>query len=130
MTRSPSSADTNLFGEELPRIGAPLFVERWSNKRAFDIGVLTGRGLTAQRVCDRLGDGATPNMITAMWSHWGHHVTSSQHTYAAVPVPLSGIHRTMIDAEAQRRKMDIQDLCRAVLEATARDDMWRAILDA
>lgn len=122
--------DRNLFGEELPRVGAPLFVERWSNRRAFEIGVLTGRGLTAQRICDRLNDGVTPNMITAMWSHWGHHSSADHHTYAAVPVPLSGIHRTMIDAEAERRRMDIQELCQAVLETTARDNMWKAILDA
>lgn len=121
--------DTNLFGEELPRMGAPLFAERWSNKRAFDIGVLTGRGLTAQRVCDRLADGVTPNMITAMWSHWGHHAISSHHTYAAVPVPLSGIHRTMIDAEAERRRMDIQEICRAVMENVAKDQLWSAVLD-
>jgi len=120
--------DTNLFGEELPRLGAPLFAERWSNKRAFWIGVHTGRGLTAQRICDRLADGVQPNMITAMWSHWEYSVTTTEHTYAAVPVPLSGIHRTMIDAEAERRGMDIQDLCQAILETTARDDIFKAIL--
>lgn len=121
--------DQNLFGEELPRLGAPLFAERWSNRRAFDIGVMTGRGLTAQRICDRLGDGVMPNMITGMWSFWGHTSDASHHTYAAVSVPLSGIHRTMIDAEAERRGMDIQEICQAVLETTARDDMWKAILE-
>lgn len=121
--------DTNLFGEPLPRLGAPLFAERWSNRKAFWIGLYVGRGLTAQRVCDRLNDGVTPNMITAMTSFWGYATDAGHHTYAPVPVPLSGIHRTMIDAEAERRKMDMQDICRAVLETTARDDMWRAILD-
>lgn len=120
--------DTNLFGEELPRLGAPLFSERWSNRRAFWIGVYTGRGLTAQRICDRLADGVQPNMITAMWSHWEYSVTTTEHTYAAVPVPLSGIHRTMIDAEAERRGMDIQELSQAILETTARDDIFKAIL--
>jgi hypothetical protein len=124
------SGDTNLWGEELPRLGAPLFAERWSNKRAFDIGVMTGRGLTAQRICDRLGDGVMPNMITGMWSFWGYHTNTSHHTYAAVPVPLSGIHRTMIDAEAERRRMDIQDICQAVMENVARDALWSAVLDA
>lgn len=123
------TGDTNLFGEELPRMGAPLFAERWSNKRAFDIGVLTGRGLTAQRICDRLADGVTPNMITAMWSHWGHLAGSNHHTYAAIPVALSGIHRTMIDEEAARRRMDIQDICQAVMETVAKEDLWKAILE-
>lgn len=122
------TADTNLFGEELPRLGAPLFSEKWTNRKAFWIGVYTGRGLTAQRICDRLADGVQPNMITAMWSHWEYSVTTTEHTYAAVPVPLSGIHRTMIDAEAERRGMDIQDLCQAILETTARDDIFKAIL--
>lgn len=123
------TGDTNLFGEELPRLGAPLFAERWSNKRAFDIGVLTGRGLTAQRICDRLADGVTPNMITAMWSHWGHHSTETEHTYAPVRIALSGIHRTQIDEEAERRKMDMADLCRAVMETVAKEQLWKAILE-
>lgn len=121
--------DTNLFGEPLPRIGAPLFAERWSNKRAFEIGLLTGRGLTAQRVCDRLSDGVTPNMITAMWSHWGYHSPETDHTYAPVRIALSGVHRTKIDAEAQSRGMDMSDLCRAVMETVARENLWKAVLE-
>ena len=122
--------DTNLFGEQLPRLGAPLFKERWSNQRAFMIGVYTGQGLTAQRICDRLGDGVMPNMITAMTSHWGYHSPETEHTYAAVRIALSGIHRTRIDAEAERRNMDMADLCAKVLTQIARDDLFKAILDA
>lgn len=122
--------DTNLFGEPLPRVGAPLFKERWSNQRAFMIGVYTGQGLTAQRICDRLGDGVLPNMITAMTSHWGYHSPETEHTYAAVRIGLSGIHRTRIDAEAERRNMDMADICRAVMETVARESLWKAILDA
>jgi len=122
--------DTNLFGEPLPRLGAPLFAERWSNRKAFWIGVYTGRGLTAQRVCDRLADGVTPNVITKMTSEWGYHQDAGPHTYAAVPVPLSGIHRTAIDVEAERRNMDIQDICRAVMETVAKERLWSAVLDA
>lgn len=121
--------DSNLFGEPLPRLGAPLFKERWSNQRAFWIGVYTGQGLTAQRICDRLNDGAQPNMITAMTSFWGYQSKETDHTYAPVRIALSGIHRTKIDAEAERRGMDISDICRAVMETTARDDMWKAILE-
>lgn len=124
------TSDTNLFGEDLPRVGAPLFKERWSNQRAFMIGVYTGQGLTAQRICDRLGDGVLPNMITAMTSHWGYHSPETEHTYAAVRIALSGIHRTRIDAEAERRSMDMSDLCRAVMETVARENLWKAVLDA
>lgn len=122
--------DTNLFGEPLPRLGAPLFGEKWDNKKCFWIGVHTARGLTAQSVCAKLNDGATPNMITAMWSHWGYAASVGHHTYAAVPVPLSGIHRTMIDAEAERRGIDLQDLCRTVLENVAKDQLFAAIIDS
>lgn len=122
------TGDTNLFGEELPRVGAPLFAERWSNEKAFWIGVYTGQGLTAASICARYKDGSQPNMITAMWSSWGYAAKESHHTYAAVPVALSGIHRTMIDAEAERRGMDIQELSQAILETTARDDIFKAIL--
>jgi len=118
-----------MFGRDPERIGHPLWVEKWSNRKAFWIGVHTGRGLTAQRICDRLADGVQPNMITAMWSHWEYSVTTTEHTYAAVPVPLSGIHRTMIDAEAERRGMDIQDICQAVMETVSREELWKAVLE-
>lgn len=121
--------DTNLFGEELPRLGAPLFAERWSNRKAFWIGVYTGRGLTAHRICDRLADGVTPNVISKMTSEWGYYPDAGLHTYAAVPVPLSGIHRTIIDAEAERRGMDIQDICQAVMETVSREELWKAVLE-
>jgi hypothetical protein len=122
--------DRNLFGEELPRVGAPLFKEIWTNRKSFWIGVYTGQGLTATSITRRYEDGSTPNMITAMWSQWEYSSGETQHTYAAVPVPLSGIHRTMIDAEAERRNMDMQDICRAVLETVAKENLWKALLDA
>lgn len=122
--------DTNLFGEPLPRVGAPLFAERWTNRKAFWIGVYTGQGLTAQRICDRLADGAQPNMITAMTSFWGYQSKETDHTYAPVRIALSGIHRSKIDAEAERRGMDISDLCAKVMTQVARDDLFKAILDA
>ncbi|MGV8950096.1 MAG: hypothetical protein ACOH2M_03260 [Cypionkella sp.] len=121
--------DSNLFGEPLARVGAPLFRERWSNQRAFWIGVYTGQGLTAQRVCDRLNDGAQPNMITAMTSFWGYQSKETDHTYAPVRIALSGIHRTKIDAEAERRGMDISEISRAVMETVAREELWKAVLD-
>lgn len=120
--------DTNLFGDPLPRLGAPLFSERWSNRKAFWIGVYTGQGLTAQRICDRLNDGATPNMITAMTSFWGYQSKETGHTYAPVRIALSGIHRTRIDAEAERRGMEIAELCRAVMESVARDNLWKRVI--
>lgn len=118
-----------MFGRDDERIGHPLWVEKWSNRKAFEIGLMTGRGLTAQRICDRLNDGVTPNMITAMWSHWGHQSRETDHTYAAVPVTLSGIHRTKIDAEAADRGMDMSEICRAVMETVARENLWKAILE-
>lgn len=129
MTQSRSDPDTNLFGEELPRLGAPLFSERWSNRKSFWIGVYTGQGLTAKRICDRYKDGSTPNMITAMWSDWEYAGRETQHTYAAVPVPLSGIHRTLIDTEAAARGTEMVDLCQAVLETVAKENLWKAILE-
>lgn len=121
--------DTNLFGEELPRLGAPLFKEIWTNRKSFWIGVYTGQGLTAKRICDRYNDGSVPNMITAMWSNWEYASGESQHTYAAVPVPLSGIHRTLIDTEAEARGMEMGEICAAVMETVARENLWKAVLE-
>lgn len=121
--------DSNLFGEPLPRVGAPLFAERWSNRKAFWIGVYTGQGLTAQRICSRLADGATPNMITAMTSFWGYQSKETDHTYAPVRIALSGVHRSKIDEEAERRGVGMSEICRAVMETVARENLWKAILE-
>lgn len=121
--------DTNLFGEPLPRLGAPLFKEVWSNEKAFWIGVYTGQGLTAASICRRYKDGLHPNMVTAMWSSWGYHSPEAEHTYAPVRIALSGIHRTQIDAEAESRGMDMAEICRAVMETVARENLFKAVLE-
>lgn len=127
--RRAVTSDTNLFGEELPRMGAPLFKEIWTNRKSFWIGVYTGQGLTAASICRRYSDGSTPNMITAMWSQWEYAAGETQHTYAAVPVSLSGIHRTMIDTEAEARGMHMGEIVQAVMETVAKENLWKALLD-
>lgn len=123
--------DTTLFGEPLPRLGAPLFAERWSNRKAFWIGVYAGQRLSASAICTRLADGITPNAVTAMLSQWGFTICDDdQHSYAHVAVRLTGKDRTKIDREALRRGANMADLCQQVLERVARDDLWRAVLDA
>lgn len=123
--------DTDLFGEPLPRLGAPLFEPRWGNDRAFWIGVFAERGLSVPAICDWLNDGIPPNSITGMMSQWGYKLPAElPHSYAHVRVPLSAKDRTRIAAEAKSRDLDMPELCGRVLEAMARDNLWRAILDA
>jgi hypothetical protein len=123
--------DTNLFGEPLPRLGAPLFEPRWGNDKAFWIGVYAGQGLSVPAICDRLNDGITPNSITGMMSQWGYRLPPElPHSYGPVRVMLSAKDRTRIAAEAKARDLDMSELCGRVLEAMARDNLWRAILDA
>jgi hypothetical protein len=123
--------NTNLFGEPLPRLGAPLFAERWSNRKAFWIGVYAGQGLSAPAICQALADGIQPNTVTGMLSQWGFRLpTDLSHSYQHVRVPLSAKDRTRIAAEAKARDLDVPSLCARVLEAAARESLWRAILDA
>lgn len=122
--------DTDLFGEDVPRLGAPLFVERWSNRKAFWIGVYAGQGLSLSAMCAELGDGVPPNVVGSMLNHWGFTVSEGMHTYGAVKVLLSGRHRTQLAAEARRRGIEIGELCRQVLVNVARDELWKAVLDA
>jgi hypothetical protein len=122
--------DTNLFGEPLPRLGAPLFVERWSNRRAFWIGVYTGQGMSIPSICDRLGDGVPPNVVSGMLSHWGFTLPEGKRSYGPVKVMLAARDRTKIAAEAKARETDMSELCRQVLVNVARDQLWKAVLDA
>ena len=123
------NAENDMFGGELPRVGAPLFVERWGNRKAFWIGVHAGRGLSAPAICKELGDGVTPNVLTGMMSAWDYKLPSTKRTHGPVKVMLSAKHRTMIHAEAKRRDMDMSELMRRVIVQVAQDRMWTAILD-
>lgn len=123
--------DTNLFGEPLPRLGAPLFVERWSNRRAFWIGVYAGQGMSVPAICDRLADGIPPNSISGMMSQWGYTLPPDQkRSYGPVKVMLAAKDRTRIAAEAKARETSMSELCRRVLANVARDQLWKAVLDA
>ena len=121
--------DTDLFGEPV-RIGAPLFVESWSNRKAFWIGVYTGQGMSIPAICDRLNDGVQPNTVSGMLHHWGFTLPEGKRSYGPVKVMLAARDRTKIAAEAKARDLDMSELCRQALSTLARDELWRAILDA
>lgn len=123
--------DTNLFGDQLPRLGAPLFVERWSNRKAFRIGLYAGQGMSVPAICTHLGDGVTPNTVSGMLSQWGYTLPSSEkRSYGPVKVMLAAKDRTRIAAEAMNRDISMSELCRRVLANVARDQLWKAVLDA
>lgn len=126
MTDAP---EIDLFGDAVPRLGHPLFKEVWSNRRAFWIGVYAGQGMSTPAICDRLGDGVTPNTISGMLSHWGYRLPEGKHSYGPVKVMLAAKDRTRIAAEAKARDTDMSELSRRVLVAVARDQLWRAVLD-
>ena len=123
--------DIDLFGSALPRLGAPLFVERWSNRKAFWIGVYAGQGMSVPAICDRLADGVTVNTVSGMMSHWGFRLPADgKRSYGPVKVMLAAKDRTRIAAEAGARDIDMSELCRRVLASVARDQLWKAVLDA
>lgn len=125
----PSEEQLHLFGGEPERLGHPLFQERWSNRKAFKIGVMAGQGMTAAAICSALNDGSTPNLITAMLHEWGHRLEGDRHTHKPVKVMLAGRHRTMLADEARSREMDMPELCRRVLVQISQDRLFAAILD-
>lgn len=129
MTNPRSEIQLGMFGDEPERMGHPLFTERWSNRKAFKIGVMAGQGMTAAAICNALHDGSTPNLITAMFSEWGFKVSEGEHTHKPVKVILAGRHRTMLADEARKRETDMPELCRRILVQVAQDDMYRAVLD-
>lgn len=123
--------DTNLFGEPLPRLGHPLFVEKWTNRKAFRIGVYVGQGYTSTTICEALGDGIQPNTLTGMVSQWGYRLPKDgPRSYGIVRVSLAAKDRTRIAAEAKARDLEMAELCQRALATMARDHLWRAILDA
>lgn len=127
MTQSPS--DRNLFGEELPRLGAPLFSERWDNRKAARIGYMAGQGYSAPAIEIELRETGTANTIAHMLNVWGIYTNGSMHTYARIPVPMAAKHRTMLAAEARARDMDMPELCQRILTQVAIDRLYAAVLE-
>lgn len=118
-----------MFGREDERLGHPLFTERWSNRKAFKIGVYAGQGYSAPAIANRLADGVTSNVISTMLAEWGFRLNGDRHTYAMVKVPVAAQHRTLIAAAAERRDTTMQDLMRQVEARVATDDLYQSILD-
>lgn len=121
--------DKDLFGGELPRVGAPLFSERWSNRKCAWIGHYNGQGYTAPSIEIALRETGTANTIAHMLNEWGIYANGSMHTYAKVPVPMAAKHRTQLAAEARRRDMEMPELCRAILTQVAQDELYAAVLE-
>lgn len=121
--------DTNLFGEALPRLGAPLFSEVWRNRKVAKIAYLAGQGYSAPSIEAALGERGTANTIAHMLNEWGFYLNGSMHTYAKVPVPMAAKHRTMLAAEARSRDMEMPELCARILTQIAVDRLYNAIIE-
>lgn len=121
--------DTNLFGEELPRLGAPLFSEKWSNRKCAWIGLYAGKGYPAPAIEVALRETHTANTIAHMLNEWGIYLNGEMHTYAKIPVPMAAKHRTMLATEAMSRDMEMPELCQRILTQVAQDRLYAAVLE-
>lgn len=121
--------DSNLFGEPLPRLGAPLFSEHWSNRKVAKIAYLAGLGYSAPSIEIELRETGTANTIAHMLNEWGIYANAPLPTYSKIPVPMAAKHRTMLAAEARSRDMELPGLCSAILTQIAVDRLYNAILE-
>lgn len=125
----PSEIQLGMFGREDERLGHPLWVEKWSNRKAFWIGVHAGQGLSAPAIERALGEQDTANVIAHMMNVWGFRLDGEKHTHGIVRVPVAAVHRTDIAREATARETDLPDLCRQILAGVAAGDLYKAVLD-
>jgi hypothetical protein len=123
------TGDRNLFGEELPRLGAPLFSEHWSNRKVAKIAHLAGLGYSAPSIEIELGERGTANTIAHMLNEWGIYANSPLPTYSKIPVPMAAKHRTLLAAEARSRDMSMPELCQRILTQVAVDQLYAAVLE-
>lgn len=94
--------------------GGVSFVERWSNRVAFLVGFLTGRGYSAPQIADVLDDGTSAGTITKMWEYWRvDGVRDSDDV--AIRVPLTSMQRAHLFARAQQRGLSIEEYSRRML---------------
>lgn len=121
--------DTNLFGEPLPRMGAPLFSEHWSNRKVAKIAYLAGQGYSAPAIEVEIAERGTANLIAHMLNVWGIYTNNPLPTYTKIPVPVAAKHRTMLAAEARSRDMEMPELCSRILSQIAVDRLYAAVLE-
>lgn len=106
-----------------------LYSDKWENRKAALVASMAAKGYTARTIASSLADGTTANDVTAMLSDWGLQQKGSRHSYAAVPVELTGMHRTRLADEAQQRGMEMPELLAKITAAICRDGLFDAVLD-
>lgn len=90
------------------------FVERWSNRTAFLVGFLTGRGYSAPQIADVLDDGTSSGTVTKMWSYW--HVDGVRPSDdVAIMVPLTSMQRSHLYARAKQHGLSIEEYAKRML---------------
>lgn len=104
------------------------FVERWSNRTAFLVGFLTGRGYSAPQIAGVLDDGTLPGTVTKMWGHW--HVNGVRPTdEVAIMVPLTDMQRSALGKRAAQHGLSMEEFARRILTcATMPSDLYDAIV--
>lgn len=104
------------------------FVERWSNRTAFLVGFLTGRGYSAPQIADALPDSMSAGTVTKMWAYWKvDGVRDSDDV--AIMVPLTSMQRSFIYARAKQRGLSIEEWSRRVLVSAAMPtDLYEAVV--
>lgn len=133
MTSAALNWFDSLFARSRPvRLGAPLFQDKLPNKKVARIAALSAKGYTPTSIAAMLGDGTTRNQIASMTKIWGitaKSETETRNTWADIPVPLCGKHRTALALEAERRGIELSELMTRMAETICRDDLFGAVLD-
>lgn len=94
--------------------GGVSFVERWSNRTAFLVGFLTGRGYSAPQIADVLDDGTSSGTVTKMWQYWN--VSGSRPSdEVSINVPLTSMQRSHLYSRAQQHGLSIEEYARRML---------------
>lgn len=90
------------------------FIERWTNRTAFLVGFLSGRGYSAPQIADVLDDGTSAGTVTKMWQYWnvdGVRPTDD----VAIMVPLTSMQRSHLYARAKQHGLSIEEYSRRML---------------
>ncbi len=111
------------------RVGAPLYSDQWSNRKAALVAFRIGQGVPYPAIARELNDGTTTASLRRMAREWQIRPDKMRPGYAPVPVPLFGEHRTAILQEAKRRGRSLPELIGEVTAIIVRDDMFGAVID-
>lgn len=105
------------------------FETTWSNRKALQVGFLTGRGHQSHEIADILADGTTSHTIRKQWYRAKLGKLGKKRNEVEVRIVLTSYQRKALGILASALGIPAEEWLRRIVAAAIKDDMYNAIVD-